>query len=73
MYKSFYSSHDRIYNFEELAFPTEGVEFELNEGDRIAKRPYIGFNMVSSIDGKATTYEGKLTGLGSRPDRLLMQ
>jgi 2,5-diamino-6-(ribosylamino)-4(3H)-pyrimidinone 5'-phosphate reductase len=73
MYKSFYSSHDRIYNFEELAFPTEGVEFELNEGDHIAKRPYIGFNMVSSIDGKATTYEGKLTGLGSRPDRLLMQ
>ncbi|MCA6501887.1 MAG: RibD family protein [Pseudanabaena sp. M135S2SP2A07QC] len=73
MYKSFYSSHDRIYNFEELAFPTEGVEFELNESDRTAKRPYIGFNMVSSIDGKATTYEGKLTGLGSRPDRLLMQ
>ncbi|TYQ26507.1 RibD family protein [Pseudanabaena sp. UWO311] len=73
MYNSFYSSHDHIYNFEELAFPTEGVEFELNAGDRPAKRPYIAFNMVSSVDGKATTYQGKLTGLGSRPDRLLMQ
>ncbi|MEA5489919.1 MULTISPECIES: RibD family protein [Pseudanabaena] len=79
MYKSLYSSHDRIYNFEELNFPTEGVEFKLNNlgdarlGDRLARRPYIAFNMVSSVDGKATTYEGKLTGLGSRPDRLLMK
>jgi riboflavin-specific deaminase-like protein len=78
MYTSLYSSHDRIYNFEELNFPTEGVEFKLNKldddlGDRLARRPYIAFNMVSSVDGKATTYEGKLTGLGSRPDRLLMK
>lgn len=78
MYKSLYSSHDRIYNFEELSFPVEGVEFELDDlgdnlGDRHNKRPYIAFNMVSSVDGKATTYEGKLTGLGSRPDRLLMK
>jgi len=78
MYKSLYSSHDRIYNFEELNFPIDGVEFELNNlgddlGHRYAKRPYIAFNMVSSVDGKATTYEGKLTGLGSRPDRLLMK
>ncbi len=78
MYNSLYSSHDRIYNFEELAFPTEGVEFDLNDlGDRLSnhqcKRPYIAFNMVSSVDGKATTHEGKLTGLGSDPDRLLMR
>lgn len=83
MYNSLYSSRDRaddrnndrsdrIYNFEELAFPTEGVEF-VNELDQPAKRPYIAFNMVSSVDGKATTYKGKLTGLGSRPDRLLMK
>jgi 2,5-diamino-6-(ribosylamino)-4(3H)-pyrimidinone 5'-phosphate reductase len=73
MYNSFYSSHDRIYNFEELNFPTDGVEFDVNGSDCIAKRPYVAFNMVSSVDGKATTYGGKLTGLGSRPDRLLMQ
>lgn len=74
MYNSLYSSHDRtndqIYNFEELAFPIDGVEFPNSEGN---KRPYIAFNMVSSVDGKATTHEGKLTGLGSRPDRLLMK
>jgi 2,5-diamino-6-(ribosylamino)-4(3H)-pyrimidinone 5'-phosphate reductase len=74
MYNSLYSSHDRIYNFEELDFPTEGVEFAPNDlGDRYIKRPYIAFNMVSSVDGKATTHEGHLTGLGSRPDRLLMK
>ncbi|MCY7332612.1 MAG: RibD family protein [Pseudanabaena sp. CAN_BIN31] len=73
MYNSLYSSHDRIYNFEELAFPTEGVEFDLNDLGDVAKRPYIAFNMVSSVDGKATTHAGKLTGLGSRPDRLLMK
>ena len=68
MPNSLYSSHDRIYNFEELAFPTEGVEDVLG-----FKRPYIAFNMVSSVDGKATTYKGKLTGLSSRPDRNLMK
>jgi len=78
MYNSLYSSsdrthdrtHDQIYNFEELAFPIDGVELPNSERD---KRPYIAFNMVSSVDGKATTHEGKLTGLGSRPDRLLMK
>ncbi|NUN65676.1 RibD family protein [Pseudanabaena biceps] len=68
MYNSLYSSHDRIYNFEELDFPSSGVELEGG-----AKRPYVVFNMVSSVDGKATTYQGKLSGLGSRPDRLLMK
>jgi len=78
MYNSLYSSHDhtpdrthdQIYNFEELAFPIDGVALSNLEGD---KRPYIALNMVSSVDGKATTHEGKLTGLGSRPDRLLMR
>lgn len=73
MYNSFYSSHDRIYNFEELAFPSEGVEFVLNDLGEKAQRPYIVFNMVSSVDGKATTYEGQLLGLDSRPDRNLMK
>ena len=73
MYKSFYSSHDRIYNFEELAFPSEGVEFVVNDLGEKAHRPYIVFNMVSSIDGKATTYKGQLLGLGSSPDRNLMK
>jgi len=74
MYNNLYSSDDRthnqIYNFEELAFPIDGVELPNSVGD---KRPYIAFNMVSSVDGKATTHAGKLTGLGSRPDRLLMK
>ena len=78
MYNSLYSSHDRshdrIYNFEELNFPTAGVKFALDDSvDILIKRPHIAFNMVSSVDGKATTYKGKLQGLGSRPDRLLMQ
>ncbi len=71
MYNALFSSHDRIYNFDELAFPQDGVEFDL--GDRKVKRPYVIFNMVSSVDGKATTNAGKLTGLGSRPDRQLMK
>jgi riboflavin-specific deaminase-like protein len=78
MYNSLYSSHDCIYNFEELGFPINGVELPSAEpnvepNEKKPKRPYIAFNMVSSVDGKATTHEGKLTGLGSRPDRLLMK
>ena len=73
MYTSLYSSHERIYNFEELAFPTEGVKFAGDNADQTAKRPYVLFNMVSSVDGKATTYKGKLTGLGSIADRDLMK
>jgi len=82
MYNSLYSSrdrthdctHDQIYNFEELAFPIDGVELPNAEPNSVGdKRPYIAFNMVSSVDGKATTHAGKLTGLGSRPDRLLMK
>lgn len=74
MYNAFYSSHDRIYSFEELAFPIDGVEINGNRSANLfSKRPYIVFNMVSSVDGKATTYAGQLTGLGSRPDRHLMK
>ncbi|MFM7886665.1 MAG: RibD family protein [Pseudanabaena sp.] len=74
MYNAFYSSHDRIYSFEELAFPINGVEINGDHSTNpITKRPYIVFNMVSSVDGKATTYAGQLTGLGSRPDRHLMK
>jgi len=83
MYQNLYFASDRladphdhlIYSFEELAFPTQGVDLnvDLDHSDRHTKRPYIAFNMVSSVDGKATTHAGKLTGLGSRPDRLLMK
>jgi 2,5-diamino-6-(ribosylamino)-4(3H)-pyrimidinone 5'-phosphate reductase len=73
MYSGLYSSHNRIYSFEELALPITGIDFENSSDNHSAKRPYIAFNMVSSVDGKATTHEGKLTGLGSRPDRWLMK
>ena len=69
MYNSFFTSYDRIYNFEELDFPTDGVTLDNSD----AKRPFIIFNMVSSVDGKATTNKGELGSLGSRPDRLLMK
>jgi 2,5-diamino-6-(ribosylamino)-4(3H)-pyrimidinone 5'-phosphate reductase len=62
---------DRIYTHAELAFPTEGIAFM--QGDRLLHRPYIVFNMVSSVDGKASTSPGGLEGLGSRSDRYLMQ
>ncbi|WP_019500030.1 RibD family protein [Pseudanabaena sp. PCC 6802] len=62
---------DQIYTHAELAFPTTGVTFV--QGDRALHRPYIVFNMVSSVDGKASTSPGGLEGLGSRSDRLLMQ
>ncbi|CAN1210334.1 5-amino-6-(5-phosphoribosylamino)uracil reductase [Tumidithrix helvetica PCC 7403] len=71
MFNGLYTSHDLIYTFEELGFPTEGIPFFQSGEPRT--RPYIVFNMVSSVDGKATTHAGELTGLGSRPDRKLMQ
>jgi 2,5-diamino-6-(ribosylamino)-4(3H)-pyrimidinone 5'-phosphate reductase len=71
MLNGLYTSHDLIYTFEELGFPTEGIPFFLASEPRT--RPYILFNMVSSVDGKATTNAGKLTGLGSRTDRRVMQ
>jgi 2,5-diamino-6-(ribosylamino)-4(3H)-pyrimidinone 5'-phosphate reductase len=61
---------DQIYTFEELNLPIEGIEF--SSGGNSYHRPYMIFNMVSSVDGKATTYKGELTGLGSRSDRRLM-
>ncbi len=59
-----------IYDFEELDFPIEGVQF--NYEGQVSTRPYIIFNMVSSVDGKATTTHGQLTGLGSPTDRKVM-
>lgn len=81
MYKSLFASRDRIYDFDELSFPCEGVDLEipinslnsLNSLHDGSKRPYVIFNMVSSIDGKATTFKGELGKLGSRPDRYLMK
>ena len=81
MYKSLFASRDRIYDFDELSFPSEGVSLEipinslnpLNSLNDDSKRPYVIFNMVSSIDGKATTFKGELGKLGSRPDRYLMK
>jgi 2,5-diamino-6-(ribosylamino)-4(3H)-pyrimidinone 5'-phosphate reductase len=59
-----------VYSLPELAFPTEGVSFEYSAKN--LKRPYIYFNMVSSLDGHATTGEGSAEGLGSETDRTLM-
>ncbi len=61
---------DQIYTFSQLALPTAGMAFSF-EG-KTYHRPYIIFNMVSSVDGKATTHDGELTGLGSKTDRTLM-
>src|SRR5690349_672631 len=58
---------NEIYTVPELAFPADGVE--LPQGGR---RPYIYFNMVSSVDGKATTVANNAAGLGSRIDFQLM-
>ncbi|MEI7556538.1 RibD family protein [Candidatus Chlorohelix sp.] len=55
-----------VYSLPELAFPADGICFDS------LKRPYIYFNMVSSLDGHATTGEGSAEGLGSETDRTLM-
>jgi 2,5-diamino-6-(ribosylamino)-4(3H)-pyrimidinone 5'-phosphate reductase len=59
-----------IYTFEELAFPTIGIEFEHQA--QTLTRPYIVFNMVASVDGKTTTSQGQIEGLGSKMDRQIM-
>ncbi len=56
-----------IYSVPELNFPGEGVSLE--DGGR---RPYVFFNMVASVDGKAVSVSGNAEGLGSATDRLLM-
>jgi 2,5-diamino-6-(ribosylamino)-4(3H)-pyrimidinone 5'-phosphate reductase len=65
-----FSAFDRAYTHEELAFPITGVTVQ--QSDRSYLRPYMAFNMVSSVDGKATTSKGELAGLGSTTDRNLM-
>ncbi len=60
-------SPTEVYTTPELAFPLNGVEME--DGQR---RPYLYFNMVSSVDGKATTIAENATGLGSDLDREFM-
>jgi len=59
-----------IYTFAELAFPTEGIKF--NYKAQTLTRPYIVFNMVASVDGKTTTSQGQVAGLGSKMDRQIM-
>jgi len=58
---------DEVYTVPELAFPVEGVA--MPDGLR---RPYIYFNMVASVDGKATTAANNAAGLGSPADHHLM-
>jgi 2,5-diamino-6-(ribosylamino)-4(3H)-pyrimidinone 5'-phosphate reductase len=36
------------------------------------RRPYLFFNMVSSVDGKAVSASGNAAGLGDETDRLVM-
>jgi 2,5-diamino-6-(ribosylamino)-4(3H)-pyrimidinone 5'-phosphate reductase len=71
MFDRLYSAFENVYSYGELAFPTTGISY--THRDRAWQRPYIVFNMVSSIDGKATTTPKGLEGLGSRADRKLMQ
>jgi 2,5-diamino-6-(ribosylamino)-4(3H)-pyrimidinone 5'-phosphate reductase len=71
MFDRLYSAFENVYSYGELAFPTTGVTF--THRDRIWQRPYVVYNMVSSVDGKATTSPGGLEGLGSMSDRKLMQ
>ena len=60
---------DHIYTVPELAFPTEGVSLA---SDPAKRRPYIYFNMVSSVDGRAITAVGSAEGLGNATDRRIM-
>jgi 2,5-diamino-6-(ribosylamino)-4(3H)-pyrimidinone 5'-phosphate reductase len=62
---------DQIYGFEELSLPSEGIQFE-NQG-QTSTRPYIVFNMVASVDGKTTTNQGQMSGLGSKMDRKILK
>lgn len=72
-----------IYSVPELNFPAEGVSLarESNQPLKVeskftspvVQRPYLYFNMVSSIDGKITTRADNAEGLGTRSDRGLMQ
>ena len=59
---------NQVYTVPDLAFPTGGVELEGGK-----RRPYIYFNMVSSVDGKAIAASGSAEGLGSTLDRQLMR
>jgi 2,5-diamino-6-(ribosylamino)-4(3H)-pyrimidinone 5'-phosphate reductase len=61
---------EQVYTVPELAFPAEGVPFL--RGNQESRRPYIFYNMVSSVDGRATTAAGNAEGLGSDTDRQLM-
>ncbi len=70
MFDCLYSDFARIYTNAELALPLTGINVQ--QVDRSFLRPYMLFNMVSSVDGKATTSAGGLMGLGSEPDRHLM-
>ncbi|MEI6430040.1 MAG: RibD family protein [Pseudanabaena sp. ELA607] len=61
------SSPLEIYSFAELNLPDTGVATTLG------KRPYVIMNMIASADGRATTHQGKLSGLSSTEDRRVMR
>ena len=61
------SSPDDIYTQVELAFPTNEDEHAPNPS-----RPYIYFNMVSSVDGRGMTAAQSAEGLGTALDRRIM-
>lgn len=58
---------ESVYTVPGLDFPIEGVT--LSGGGR---RPYVYFNMVSSVDGRAVSAAGNAEGLGSPTDRQMM-
>ncbi len=55
-----------VYSVPQLAFHSEGMPLDS------ARRPFVYFNMVSSVDGKAVSATGNASGLGSPADHLLM-
>lgn len=57
---------EEVYGVLELNFPNEGVV------TGSAKRPYIYYNMVSSVDGKIVNAEATAAGLGSETDGYFM-
>lgn len=56
-----------VYSVPDLNFPTDGLPLETG-----GRRPYVYFNMVASVDGKAVSATGNAEGLGSATDRFLM-
>ena len=63
---------DRLWPDPRSALPLDDAFSELALPDPPADRPFVGLNMISSVDGRAQL-DGLADGLGSREDRRLMR